>query len=681
MYIDTTEFKAKLIRTESVPIVNNISGIIRQTRTVYIPTMMEYIENDSSFCIISAPGATGKSALCDFLAQETGGILWDLSNASIGMSFVLGTLTKSHGHDKLINILDNIKQGKYTLILDALDEAEIVSGWNNIQIMLDEIIELFVSPRKNQVIIVSRNDTAEYVADYLSSKKIKCSRAWVRYFNDIQKKEFCKEYLKSCTKESSKQGYIDAIENIISQVDKIYNSATQSSRNTSYIDFTGYAPVLQAITQFVVEYDNPSKALRDFKTGTAISCIKKILHGILKREQEKFCDSFIARTKGVLSLSREELYSPEEQMKYILEKYKSGYTPNITPPTNLPPEFASEYVNTVNQFFNEHPFFCDGKFSGAAFRDYVLVKSVLTQDTTNLECISINVLRGPNRTFSPLLWEFYKDEEKKIRRDMVGCIMESIISAGTKDTSISFSIYGSSEKGSLVFEIIQKDKDDGKPQQYLIENGIAPIVLGAKLNHFDCNITSDVLIDSKGETVCLGDTYLACGNLSINADRIDVLPSQGEKSVLLARSCSSCVKNISGMGLETYWENGNIYPWSISFCSDYAQQGDSLTQKDWMKYLRAILRRFKKDGRSNFGKYKSQVDNVVVGNHKEKKLIVDFLKAEGIMTEQQRPPEYIISVNAFNSFGLSFDTLLRAEEPTVNSEKLYKKFMAYKHNC
>lgn len=673
--IDTEKFVEKIAKAEAVPIVDTNLRLIRQSNTTYIPTMMDYEDNNSPFCIVSAPGATGKSALCDFLAHETRGVVWNLANISIGEQFVEGTFYRLYKNTYLPKVEENRNNGKYTLILDALDEAEIVSGWNNIQIMLDDLVRLFPSTKANQIIIVSRNDTAECVASYLAEKDICCSRAWVKYFNNTQKQLFCKEYLQVCKRGvQGKQGYLDAIDNVIAQVDNIYNTASRQAQNSLNIDFTGYAPVLQAITQFVAEYDNPSKALGDFKTGTAISCIKKILHDILQREQKKFYDAFKVRVKNSLSLSEQTLYTPDEQMEYIVEKYISGSNPNINPPAELSSSSASEYVNTVNEFFPQHPFFNDGKFSGVAFRDYVLVKALFNQKTD-----SSNILYGSEMTFSPLLWEFYKDEGKTIKREVLGCLMESIISSGKKESSISFSIYDSSEGEGQIFEILQKDSEEKIPERYSIEKGTVPIILGSKLNHLECNTNANMCIGGRKETVCLGDTYLSCNSLDINADKIDILPSQGEKSVLVAKKCNSTVKNISGIGLEIYWDGGNTYPWSQYFCDDYAQGDDILTQKDWMKYLRAILRRFKKDGRNSFGKYKSQVDNIVVGNHKEKRLIVDFLKDVGIMREQKRPPEYIISVDAFNSFGLSFNSLLRADEPTSDSEKLYKKFMEYKN--
>lgn len=101
----------------------------------------ELFENTNvPIIVVSAPGAVGKSALAQYIAEQKLCPLWDLSKLTLGTNTFQGTLARSYDLRQLPQVVDDLASGKILFVLDAFDEVEIISGWQRVEEFLNEIV-------------------------------------------------------------------------------------------------------------------------------------------------------------------------------------------------------------------------------------------------------------------------------------------------------------------------------------------------------------------------------------------------------------------------------------------------------------------------------------------------------------------------------------------------------------
>lgn len=91
------------------------------------------------FILFSAPGATGKSSLAKYLAYKFGALYWNLAKVKIGTNSFAGSILSAVGAVNYSEFITDLNSGEILLIIDALDEAEIVSGRKMINSFLTDI--------------------------------------------------------------------------------------------------------------------------------------------------------------------------------------------------------------------------------------------------------------------------------------------------------------------------------------------------------------------------------------------------------------------------------------------------------------------------------------------------------------------------------------------------------------
>ena len=115
----------------------------------------------SPYLIISAPGAVGKSAFGHHLKKAKNAMLWNLAKLRLGSNTFIGSVLQAVGTAQLPAFLGSIAAGNTTLVFDALDEAEMHSGWSGVQDFLKEVIQYTPNARSASVVFLARRDTAE----------------------------------------------------------------------------------------------------------------------------------------------------------------------------------------------------------------------------------------------------------------------------------------------------------------------------------------------------------------------------------------------------------------------------------------------------------------------------------------------------------------------------------------
>ncbi len=139
--------------------------------------------NSAKFLLFSAPGATGKSTFAKYLSHETNAIYWDLSKIKIGDNSFTGSLTRAVKPENYSCLIADLKNGDVTLVIDALDEADIISGRRMLGCFIKEINESLEGAVSFNVILFARTSTAQFIASLCAESKIALKHFEIGFFD------------------------------------------------------------------------------------------------------------------------------------------------------------------------------------------------------------------------------------------------------------------------------------------------------------------------------------------------------------------------------------------------------------------------------------------------------------------------------------------------------------------
>ena len=131
------------------------------------PAVNEQFATESCKLILfSAPGATGKSALASYIARTKHALLWDLAKERIANHSLSGMLVEALGIKSFSQFTEGLVNGKAVLIIDALDEADMISGRVAVETLLSDIKNIVKDAQSPTVILCARTETAHMVRSF-----------------------------------------------------------------------------------------------------------------------------------------------------------------------------------------------------------------------------------------------------------------------------------------------------------------------------------------------------------------------------------------------------------------------------------------------------------------------------------------------------------------------------------
>ena len=359
------------------------SVTVETDKRFYIKPTVKDIEcpRDSKIMLFSAPGATGKSALAHYISHSRQALLWDLAKEKIANHSLSGMLVEALGTSYFSTFTTGLKDGSAVLVIDALDEAEMISGHLALETLLADLRQLVKDSSGCNVVLCARTETAHFVREYYaqSENKLSVSQYEISFFEETNAVEFVKGCIDGKQKNS---GIADAW--IQAQFEQIRQML--EGEKEEFGAFVGYAPVLEALAVFFVSERNGMKRLRDTQVmSSGIAVFNKIVEKILQREHDKVVAGFKERCgKDYPEFDKwDNVYSAEEQLARIADYliFESCEYQNYELDF-LPQELAIEYGESIGSFLKDHPFVRTTEqngsvhvdFAGAAFRDYTLAK-------------------------------------------------------------------------------------------------------------------------------------------------------------------------------------------------------------------------------------------------------------------------------------------------------------------
>lgn len=373
------------------------------------------------FVLFSAPGATGKSSLAKYIANKYGAIYWNLANVKIGTNSFAGSILNAVGAPKYSEFIGDLSTGNMLLVIDAFDEAEIVSGRKMLNHFIADISGSLTNHQLPSVFLLARTETAQYIASFCANNSIPAVHYEIGFFSEEAAKDFIVKSV-SGKKGPTKPDFECA--------DSYFDVIRRNITAEECTSFLGYAPVLEAISAHIKVFPNRKKMISELSAQKdCVSIIMKIMNDLLNREQVlKVVPTFKERCMESHPEfpDWDKVYSSEEQLVRIIYYVLFGETSyNNYPLDFLPPQLIDDYQAALDSFLPQHPFVRNSaeetssgrniNFTGPAFRDYALAQIVLNADFEPLADMYFEMSQSQSYFPSQIFFDCYT----KISGDIV----------------------------------------------------------------------------------------------------------------------------------------------------------------------------------------------------------------------------------------------------------------------
>lgn len=624
-----------------------------------------YTERDAKFILFSAPGASGKTALAKHIAYKKDCFYWDLSQIKLGENSFHGTLWRAIGQDKLSDYFEQIKCGTAGLVLDAFDEAEMVSGRAGVEFFLNDLNEITKGGKTPSICLFARTESAVYIAEYCKKNNISYAHYEIGFFEEYNAKKFVKEKILSVGNKVT-----DAVEKCINeQFLMIKHLLGDEELSKSFI---GYAPVLEALAGAFDEERNTIKLLERLKgttiTGTQI--IFDILDELLDREHKKVCTALKEKWESKFSefSDWEFVYTKEEQVVRLVEYILLGEieTDSYYSDEKIPEELYVDYIDVIKLFLPQHPFLQNVMkqegidFTGPAFRDYALAYILSVMEYEDFALQYFRDFTQATHFPSQLLFDFYAIFSKGELRGNVFPLM--------------YDSYKAKETAGVVAQV--DISDDGEDAYAIFKLGKMPSTemhINIKTKLFISRL-SNSNIDVSG-IVCIGDTrgvprinnssiicdkiILNCRSLGIEArlpgecllvSKEDVVNEMSESIDIKVTADRSYLVKVSMPNINSYYK---LRPYKYDYADDYAE--DFVGFYIFCRKLLSLLRKHQKDVPA---KDKDYIDNKIISKSESKRKIMNYLISKAIIfVDHEQSYLYKLNTQRLADYGLSWATL------------------------
>lgn len=608
---------ADALPTSTVPAADGIGpvGILRAAErpSAFVEPTLTLCDGEieeAQAVLVAAPAAVGKSAFATALAADRVAPLWNLGSFPVGSGTFLGKLTETHGINALASVTQAITEGRYCLIMDALDEGYSLARSDNFEAFVTDMGKQLgdLGPSGPTVVACGRTDTVDLAALFLNQSGVRTAVLTLDFFAEPAALDFIDLQLDAAGHDSHRRFRVPfegARDQLFFRMREALQADDDESDGLDARSFLGYAPVLIALSEYlkVGDYQALTREIETDGVGTGgeglWGFLKGIVEDLLLREQPKLISNLPSDIQGLLgSDDQERLYSPEEQCDRLLARATNTDPPDV----DLDVAVLPEYERSVNETLGEHPFVGSGPdgFASVVFRDYVLGRAIATQRGAEG---ARRIAQQTSFRASPLLLRFAKECAAKEPAEVnAGDIAVLYASAYAEDgaTAAGASLTVEQNAGGLAVEV-------GTPTGDLIEFAVVDasptrLQVGPQLRRADLLVPDwPVVLGPAGAEAVVGpDVTIDCRELTVASSSLRIASREASEPVIwIAGSIASSTADFHLAGadrdrLKIAVKEQPGYPWS-GFVS--ADVGDSEPEQadiaGAFRDLRNLTTRFK----------------------------------------------------------------------------------------
>jgi len=494
------------------------------------------VPEKTAVVLISSPAAAGKSTFAAELASRTGATLWDLSRIHVGSRTFAGTIMEAYDFEAT-GVVKRLRSGEFLFILDALDEAQVRAGSQNFEAFIGDLAKELKSPKsKPTLVLLARNDTADWVQLLLEDAGVSCGRGELVFFDLRRAELFISKWLDSrCDRDQkppihrqqprpfadARSGLFDLIYSLLGVQ---ANGAWSDSRVQSFL---GYAPVLEALAEYLY-VGNYMSLVGELRSGVSAiddpwRFLAQIVARLLEREKKKVQllvrDNLEVVADEVHWSAWESLYGAAEQCTRILSHVMNA--PTSPAFEGMPKRLSDRYEDVLKTILPQHPFLAGHRFANVVFREYSYAWG-LTQGSETLARSLRAVIRDrdapflPSKLFSHFVVQISGGPRVVLDGQDLGVFYESIL-LRSREAALSLWQAGGATSGSIDLE-----QEDSEIEVDILDTG-AGIHFWRRLRNAEIDVTGTVQLGSPGQRILLGPAVdVSCARLILGSEDVEV---------------------------------------------------------------------------------------------------------------------------------------------------------------
>jgi hypothetical protein len=653
-------------------------------------TKDDFSEERPRFLLMTAVGASGKTALANKLSADTGMPVLDLgSHPPVADNTLTGLLTTSFPIEQLSNILTSLKSGTYGVIIDGIDEGRSKVNEPAFNAFLEDLIKLSAGSAQTSFVLLGRTQALLDCWVYLQERGLSVGLASIDPFSREQAIRYINTFADPPV--LGQRAHYDATrDSILSRLAHAF-----SGESPKYLTFIGYPPVLDAIATLLREEKNYYK-LSDSLKGEGSNEIEanllfKIASYILARERaEKIIPNVVKDLLTEFPSAEQErieslAYECEEQAaRLIAYSLKIPYKLEVIPQPGL----NAQYEEKLASFISEHPFLIGGSHE---FRNAVF------------EAVSLAILIASGREDHAALVDSYANN----RRGNLYVIqmLNQVAPGGGVDASIVHVLIGAAleyrsvewkseitiEPGistdhdadqvelngnvelDILMEVISSESDEAEKKfnfKFRI-NSTDNVMLGSRLSACFIEIPCEVTLSGSDELELTAPVEVSARKINLSSPGLIVRaqPKSKEKEVILeAREVASSLISLpveTGVEFSVRVDQnaGLHYP-----LVKYVNKREVLPTAGGVRArhlkLRKILTHFRSHSRGTMAKLRAKVENERVAGNDVGRPVLERLVKDGILVPDGN--FYFLEPSKVDQFlGVSW---MRLREGVVNQK-------------
>lgn len=644
------------------------------------------------FVLFSAPGAAGKSSLAKHLSYQYNALYWNLAKLKLGTNSFAGSILNAVGPAMYSQFISDLNKAKTLLIVDAFDEAEIISGRKMLSSFIADMSNNLQEYTAPPIFLLARTETAQYIASFCTENRIPLIHYEISFFLEEQSKNFIEKSI------VPKDGNITSAD--IECINSYYDVVKKNITPTECQSFLGYAPVLEAIAKHIKTSTNRAKMISMLSSQTdCVSIIMQIMEDLLVREQfEKVVTAFKQRSSEAHPefFDWDMLYSPEEQLVRLINYILFNDTKYSNYPLDcLPPQMVDEYQDILDTFLRQHPFVRNNfehgfqghssiDFTGPAFRDFTLAKLILSkhEDLASMyfdeaksdfyfpsqiffDCYTY-ITRGSVRA-SHLFYVFesYRAKATALEHPYLQC--SEVLNDESSEPISAIALFGMTtnkrlpERKETVLDMIIN----------------CDTIILEQLSNLSLDLPHlNIRIGKKGTDTRIYNSSLVCNKLIWKTDSV-VIESYAPEGCLF-------VSNEAAIGDIPHFDISNDKELRISIPNlndyyrlvPYKYDFDNPSTVDITKFthaLRCIMMEFRTHKKDTLAKDWERIDNVTVGSNPFKQKVLQYMKEREIIYKQNHL--YKVDQGKMQQAGISYSALSRMRVDLL--DVTYKDFCVW----
>jgi len=276
-------------------------GVAPERKEPYIePTLdkSEFEREKPAVILVSAVGATGKTTLAQVLSYRTQLPLLDLAkHKPVGDNTLTGLLTSAFRVADLTAVFEGIRQGKFGVIIDGIDEGRSKTSEKAFEAFLDDISRLCKDAPTTSFVLLGRTQVLEDCWLYLSEKGVSAGLMTILPFDKAGATQYIDKFTGGLSSGHASE-YRQVRDAILEKLNASFRGRTVES-DQSFLSFIGYPPVLDAIVTLLKEEPNYYRLSGELQGSNVkdveIELLYRISSYILQREKHHKVDPNILR--------------------------------------------------------------------------------------------------------------------------------------------------------------------------------------------------------------------------------------------------------------------------------------------------------------------------------------------------------------------------------------------------